>query len=177
MAVLSCDLEATEAEGSHFQGDVRALLALKWWPLIVAFPPCTHTAYNGSQYFREKCADGRQWAGLCIILELLAADAEAVVVEQPRSAFGEVHRPPDVACHPYHFGDGEQKQTLLWCAGRAPLLRATNVVNGRNRRSAKVWSPTAVERRRRRSIIPLGFADALAAQIRPDTLLPHAEAR
>ena len=38
------------------QGDVRELLALKRWEVIVAFPPCTDTAYmySGAQYFTDK---------------------------------------------------------------------------------------------------------------------------
>lgn len=116
VAAISCDLEPTAAPGDHYQGDVRDLLALKRWTIVVGFPPCTDTAYSGSQYFVEKRADGRQWAGLTFILELLTADAEAVVVEQPRSAFGAYHEPPGTACHPYHFGDGEQKETWLWYA-------------------------------------------------------------
>ena len=65
-------------------------------------------------------ADGRQWSGLDFILELLLANADAVLVEQPRSAFADVHRVPDVKCHPYHFGVGERKETWLWRSGRAP---------------------------------------------------------
>ena len=171
VAAISCDILPTESDGPHFEGDVRELLALKRWRIVVAFPPCTHTAYSGGAYFAAKRADGRQLAGIEFIALLLCADADAVIIEQPRSVFGEVYGPPDVSFHPYHFGDGEVKQTWLWCAGSAPVLRPTTISAGRHPRSALVRAPTAAERRRRRSIIPLGLADAIAAQIRPDTLL------
>ena len=103
---ISCDLVPTEAPGPHFTGDVRTLLRLKRWRVVAGFPPCTHTALSGSQYFAQKMADGRQWHGLELILELLFADADAALVEQPRSTFGTTHRPADVKCHPFHFGDG-----------------------------------------------------------------------
>ena len=168
---VSCDLVASETPGPHYVGDVRDLLKLKHWRIVVAFPPCTDTALSGSQYFNEKREDGRQWRGLAFILELLCADADAVLVEQPRSVFAQVHRPPDVTVHPYHFGHGEKKTTCFWRAGRAPLLQPTDEVEGRHPRTAKVKTPSAAERRRRRSIIPLGMAAAIAEQIHPDRLL------
>ena len=184
VAAISCDLEPSDRPGPHYTGEVRDLLRLKRWRVVVAFPPCTDTALSGRRYFSEKAADGRQWQGLELILELLCANADAVLVEQPRSIFAEVHREPDVRCHPYHFGVGERKETWLWLAGRAPHVRPTEVVEGRHPRSAKVWAPTAHERRKRRSTIPWGFARAIAAQVQPSTLVdvprterPLAEAR
>ena len=50
--------------------------------------------------------------------------------------FAEVWAPPDVVCHPYHFGDGEVKQTWFWLAGRAPLLQLTQIADGRHPRTA-----------------------------------------
>ena len=167
---MSCDLEATEADGPHYQGDVRELLGLKRWRIVIAFPPCTDTAFSGSAYFKEKRADGRQWRGLDFILLLLAADADAVLVEQPRSVFGEVFRPPDTALHPYHFGVGEVKQTWFWYAGAMPAIMPTAIADGRYPRSARVRASDPEERRRLRSIIPSGLAEAIAAQMRPCAL-------
>ena len=176
MLAMSCDTEPSERPGVHFSGDVRELLHIKRWAVVLAFPPCTHLAYSGSQHFPRKRLDGSQWEGLCFVLEMLSANADAVVVEQPRSVFGAFHAPPDTACHPYHFGTGEQKETWLWYGGRAPPLRATTVSEGRHPRSARVWAPTAAERSRRRSVTPPGLAEALACQVRPETLLPTARA-
>ena len=171
VAAISCDLEPSATDGPHYQGDVREMLALKRWRIIIAFPPCTDTAYSGSAYFHEKRTDGRQWRGLEFILELLAANADAVLVEQPRSVFGAVHAPPDTACHPYHFGVGEVKQTWFWYAGAAPPLVPTTIAAGRHPRSALVRERDAATRRRLRSQTPLGMADAIAEQIRPSSLL------
>ena len=152
---------------------MRELLGLKRrWRIIIAFPPCTDTAFSGSAYLKEKRADGRQWRGLdLLILLLLAADADAVLVEQPRSVFGEVFRPPDTALHPYHFGVGEVKQTWFWYAGAMPAIVPTAIADGRYPRSARVRASDPEERRRLRSIIPLGLAEAIAAaQMRPCAL-------
>ena len=40
---MSCDMLPTEADGPHYQGDVRDILG-DGWDLMIGHPPCTRLA-------------------------------------------------------------------------------------------------------------------------------------
>ena len=72
-----------------------------------------------------------------------------------------VWRKPDQIIQPWQFGHGETKATCLWLKG-LPLLKATNIVDGREQR---VWRmPPGPERARLRSKTFSGVAHAMAEQ-------------
>jgi hypothetical protein len=70
-------------------------------------------------------------------------------------------RRPDQIIQPWQFGHGETKATCLWLKG-LPLLRATNIVDGREQRIHRM--PPGPHRWKERSKTFPGIAAAMAEQ-------------
>lgn len=156
---MSCDLLPTDVPGPHYQGDVRDVLG-DGWDLMVAHPPCTDLAVSGSRWFASK-GRAKQDAGLDFVRLLMLAPIERICVENPVSVISSRIRPPDQIIQPWQFGHGETKATCLWLRN-LPLLRPTNVVEGREQR---VWKlPPSADRWKIRSETYAGIADAMAEQ-------------
>ena len=157
---LSCDLLPSEVPGPHYQGDVRDVLSAGW-DLMISHPPCTHLAVSGARHFAVKRASGVQAEALDFVRLLLAAPIARIALENPISVISSAVRKPDQIVQPWMFGHGETKATCLWLKG-LPLLRATNVVNGREPRVHHM--PPSPTRWKDRSRTYSGIADAMAAQ-------------
>lgn len=121
----------------HLQQDVTPLLKQHCWDMIIAFPPCTHLAASGSQWFAKKRADGRQREGIEFFCQFLEADCEKIVIENPigiisgdyiKTHFPDLAekynlpRKPNQIIHPWMFGDNYAKSTCLWLKGVEPLI-------------------------------------------------------
>ena len=50
----SCDLLPTEVPGPHYQKDIREVLDMGGWDLMVAHPPCTFLAVSGARWFKSR---------------------------------------------------------------------------------------------------------------------------
>jgi len=154
----SCDLLPTEKPGKHYQGDVFDIIG-EDWDLMVAHPPCTHLAVSGSRWFHLK--EKEQVEALEFVRRLLAAPIPYIALENPVSVISSKIMKPSQVIQPWQFGHGEQKATCLWLKG-LPLLRPTNIVEGREQR---VWKmPPSPDRWKERSRTFKGIADAMAAQ-------------
>ena len=162
---LSCDLLPADRPGAHYQGDVRDVLHYPW-DLMIAHPPCTHTAVSGARHFAEKRMDGRQQSGVSFIMELSRAPIPRIAIENPVSVMSSLWRKPDQIIQPWQFGHGETKATCLWLKGLTPLV-PTNVVEGREARIHKM--PPSADRWKKRSETFSGIAAAMAAQWGGDT--------
>ena len=46
---MSCDMLPTEADGPHYQGDVRDILG-DGWDLMIGHPPCTRLTNSGVRW-------------------------------------------------------------------------------------------------------------------------------
>lgn len=154
----SCDLLPTEIPGQHIQGDVLDILG-DGWDIAIFHPPCTHLAVSGARWFANKQEE--QAAALEFVQRLMAAPIERIAVENPISIISSRIRKPDQIIQPWQFGHGETKATCLWLKG-LPLLRPTNIVNGRFARVHKL--PPSAERWKERSRTYQGIADAMANQ-------------
>ena len=157
---MSCDLLPTDAPGPHYQGDVRDVLHYPW-DLMIAHPPCTHLAVSGARHFEAKRADGRQQAAAAFFLMLARAPIPRIAIENPVCIMSSIWRKPDQTIQPWQFGHGETKATCLWLKN-LPLLRRTNVVEGREPRIHHM-SPSA-DRWKLRSATYPGIAQAMADQ-------------
>jgi hypothetical protein len=124
---MSCDLLPTDSLGPHYEGDVFDIIN-DGWDMMIAFPPCTHLALSGSQWFKEKIADGRQQQGLQFVRDLMNAPIEKIAIENPIGIISTQIRKYDQIIQPYMFGDPFQKSTCLWLKGLQPLI-ATDVVD------------------------------------------------
>jgi len=123
---ISCDLLPTDKPGPHYQGDVMDIIN-KGWDLMVAFPPCTHLALSGAQWFPEKIQDGRQQEAINFVKQLMLAPIDKIAIENPMGVIPNYIRPYDQVIQPYEFGDPYQKTTCLWLKN-LPKLKPTNIV-------------------------------------------------
>ena len=155
---LSCDLLPTDAQGPHYQGDVRDVLH-DGWDLMIAHPPCTHLAVSGARWFKDKQAE--QAEALDFVRLLLDAPVERIALENPISVISSRIRKPDQIIQPWQFGHGETKATCLWLKG-LPKLTPTDIVDGREARVHKL--PPSADRWKIRSTTYKGIADAMAKQ-------------
>ncbi len=159
---MSCDLKPTRKPGPHYQGSSFDVLDYPW-DLMIAHPPCTHTAVSGARHFAEKWMDGRQAAGVSFFFKLWreASHIPSVAFEQPISIISTLFRAPDQIIQPWQFGHGETKATCLWLRGLSPL-RPTEIVDGREARIHNM--PPSEDRAMLRSETYSGIARAMADQ-------------
>ena len=144
----------------HIYQDVRKIIDDKW-DMIIAFPPCTDLSVSGARWFKEKIADGRQQRAIDFFMMFVNCDCEKIAIENPIGIMSTRYRKPDQIIQPWQFGHGETKSTCLWLKG-LPLLKPTNIVEGREQR---IWKlPPSKDRSRLRSKTFKGIAKAMAEQ-------------
>ncbi len=168
---VSCDLLPNELTDNqyHYQGDVRPLLELYKWDLMIAHPPCTHLAVSGARWFKEK--EEEQKEALDFVRTLMEADIPRICIENPVSIISSRIRKPDQIIQPWMFGHEATKTTCLWLKN-LPMLVPTNVVDKGKRhvtksgKSLPEWYnlPPSEDRWKIRSKTFQGIADAMALQ-------------
>ena len=156
---VSCDLLPTESPGPHRQCDVRELLDVPGWDLMIAHPPCTHLAVSGARWFKDKQRE--QAEALDFVRTLLDAPIPRIALENPISVISTRIRKPDQIVQPWQFGHGETKATCLWLKN-LPKLMPTDVVDGREARVHRM--PPGPDRWKKRSMTYAGIAEAMADQ-------------
>lgn len=162
---VSCDLLPSESGGPHIQDDVLDHLD-DGWDLMVAHPPCTYLCNSGVRWLRERTG---RWELMRQAAELFRTLMECQsipirAIENPvmhGHAASIIGRYCDQVIQPWQFGHGEQKATCLWLNG-LPLLKPTNIVDGREQRLHKL--PPSEGRWKLRSTTYQGIADAMAEQ-------------
>ena len=159
----SCDLLPCERgrEWHHIRPIGEVLKVYSGWDLMIAHPPCTHLAVSGARHFAEKQASGVQQDAIDFFMLLAQADVFHICIENPVCIMSSRWRKPDQYVQPWQFGHGETKKTGLWLKN-LPLLKPTNIVDGRDDRIHKM--PPGPNRWRERSRTYQGIADAMAAQ-------------
>jgi len=173
---MSCDLLPTDVPGPHYQGDVFDIIN-DGWDMMIAFPPCTHLALSGAQWFEEKRKDGRQAEALQFVCDLMNAPIEKIAIENPLGIISNHIRKQDQVIQPWMFGDPFQKSTCLWLKNLPPLI-ATDIVekgefkewigkNGKKKRQAtwyaETWGKGDLRWKIRSQTFP-GIAKAMADQ-------------
>ena len=155
----SCDLLPTEGwNNKHYRGDVVKVLNC-YWDMMVAFPPCTHLAVSGARWFKDKQKEQKE--AIEFFMTLTNADIPKIAIENPIGIMSTKWRKPDQIIQPWQFGHGETKATCLWLKN-LPLLKPTNIVDGREARIHKM--PPSKDRGKLRSKTFQGIADAMAEQ-------------
>ena len=155
---MSCDLLPTERPGPHYQGDVFDIIN-DGWDMMIAHPPCTHLAVSGARWFKDKINE--QIDALRFVKIIMNAPILKICVENPVSIISSHIRKPDQIIQPWQFGYGETKATCLWLKN-LPLLKPTNIVEGREARVHKM--PPSKDRWKERSRTYEGIAAAMAEQ-------------
>lgn len=147
-----------------------------WWlpekidyHIVFAFPPCTHLAVSGAQWFKrkglrkltqglevlEKCRDICEWA-----------DAKWML-ENPRGVIKSHWRPANWTFHPWNYAgylddiqiDNTNKETFLWTGGGFVMPTTKNAPEP-HRNDVHEMAPSD-DRGDLRSITPAGFAKAV----------------
>jgi site-specific DNA-cytosine methylase len=110
----SCDIQPNRnINAKHYQCDVFEIINNNW-DAMIAFPPCTHLAVSGSQWFEQKIKDGRQKEGIDFFLKIAKANIKHIAIENPIGIMSKNYMPPSQIIQPYYFGDKAQKTTCLW---------------------------------------------------------------
>jgi site-specific DNA-cytosine methylase len=110
----SCDIQPNRnINAKHYQCDVFEIINDNW-DAMIAFPPCTHLAVSGSQWFEQKIKDGRQKEGINFFLKIAKANIKHIAIENPIGIMSKNYMPPSQIIQPYYFGDKAQKTTCLW---------------------------------------------------------------
>jgi hypothetical protein len=158
----SCDIQ--DCSGGHpewhIKDNVLKYLFPEDWHLVIAFPPCTDLAVSGARWFKEKKGNGSQQRSIDFFMKF-ANYRGAIAIENPIGIMSTIYRKPDQIIQPWQFGHGETKATCLWLNG-LPLLKPTNIVEGREQR---IWKlPPSADRAKLRSKTFEGIAKAMAEQ-------------
>jgi hypothetical protein len=158
---MSCDVLPTDAEGPHYEGDVRDILG-DGWDLMVTHPPCQFLCSSGLHWNKrrpERAALTEE--ALEFVRLLLDAPIPRIALENPIGCISSRIRKPDQIIQPWMFGHGETKATCLWLKG-LPKLQPTNIVDGRKPTIHRL--PPSPDRWKIRSLTYQGIADAMADQ-------------
>lgn len=155
---MSCDLLDTDQQGPHYKGNVLDIIN-NGWDMMIAHPPCTHLAVSGARWFKNKINEQKD--ALEFVKLLLNAPIEKIALENPISIISSKIKKPSQIIQPWQFGHGETKATCLWLKN-LPLLKPTNIVEGREQRIHKM--PPSELRWKLRSTTYQGIANAMAEQ-------------
>jgi hypothetical protein len=159
---MSCDLNYDGAKGlPHYRGDVFDAIKMRKWDLIILHPPCTYTALCGNRWYWNSPLRIEGIDFCRAVFAVACQVCEKVALEQPKTIMQRYIGKRSQVIHPFQFGHGETKETWLWLKN-LPLLKPTNIVEGREHR---IWKMAPSETRQRdRSITYPGIARAMAEQ-------------
>lgn len=143
----SCDLLPNEHDRDHhYWCDVRKVLDVKAWDLMIAHPPCTYLSSSGLHWNKRR--EGRTQKteeALEFVRLLLDAPIPMIALENPMGCISTRIRPYDQVLQPYEFGEDASKQTCLWLKGLSPLKPGSRVQgrwvwNAKRRSYVERWS-------------------------------------
>lgn len=164
---LSCDLLDTEIPGNHYKGDCFDINDL--FDIQICHPPCTYLANSGVRwlYNPDGSINHNRWDKMvegALFFKRFLELPGMIAVENPimhKHALAIIGVKPTQIIQPWMFGHGESKATCLWLKN-LPLLKPTNIVEGREQR---IWKlPPGKDRWKERSRTYSGIADAMAEQ-------------
>ena len=179
----SCDvLPSDDQTNRHIQDDVRNVLAMEEWDmLMVAHPPCTRLCNSGVRWLHKAPPNKtleQIWAeldeGAKLFSDLWNADIPKICIENPvmhKYAKERIENFEKQAqsFQPYEFGhdenswDNQKKRICLWLKN-LPLLEKTGTLDGSTARSDVHNAPPSEDRWKFRSKFFPGIAQAMADQ-------------
>jgi hypothetical protein len=171
----SCDLEPSETEGKHYQGNVLDILGQDW-DLLIAHPPCTYLCSSGLHWnykYPERDALTEEAIQFAHLFIESSSHIPKRAIENPIGCLSTRIRKPDQIIQPYQFGHDASKKTCLWLVD-LPKLVPTSYVEPRVVNNLKRWAnqtdsgqnklaPSA-SRWKERSRTYEGIAEAMADQ-------------
>ena len=179
----SCDiLPADDQTNRHIQDDIRNVLKMEAWDLLmVAHPPCTRLCNSGVRWL-HKAPPGKtvqeMWEeldeGAALFSDLWNADIPRIAIENPimhkhAKARIENFEPFAQSVQPYEFADSVEaednvsKRTCLWLKNLPLLQKTSNLTRETARHDIHLASP-GPDRWKFRSKFHKGLAQAMAEQ-------------
>jgi len=179
----SCDiLPADDQTNRHIQDDVRNVLKMEAWDLLmVAHPPCTRLCNSGVRWL-HKAPPGKtveeMWKqldeGAALFSDLWNADVPRIAIENPvmhkhAKARIENFEPFTQSVQPYEFAesveadDNVTKRTCLWLKNLPKLVKTGSLTRETARSDIHHASP-GPDRWKVRSKFHVGLAKAMANQ-------------
>ena len=164
---LSVDLEPSQSEGPHHQGDLEQFLfrAQGAYDVVICFPPCTFlSAASPLNWSPPPARLSQQQDALNFALLLLNTRARiGVCVENPLGLLNRYVKASQII-NPYLFGHPIRKRTCLWLRGLPPLT-PTKVVRWDAEASRKWFAQGGRKGRgQHRARTFQGVAEAMAEQ-------------
>ena len=181
--VWSCDiLPADDQTNRHIQDDVRNVLKMEAWDLLmVAHPPCTRLCNSGVRWL-HKAPPGKtieeMWQeldeGTALFSDLWNADVPRIAIENPvmhkyAKARIQNFEPFTQSVQPYEFAesveaeDNVTKRTCLWLKNLPKLVKTGSLKKETARDDIHKASP-GPDRWKVRSKFHKGLAEAMANQ-------------
>ena len=179
----SCDiLPADDQTNRHIQDDIRNVLKMEAWDLLmVAHPPCTRLCNSGVRWL-HKAPPGKtvqeMWEeldeGAALFSDLWNADVPRIAIENPimhkhAKARIENFEPFAQSVQPYEFADSVEaednvsKRTCLWLKN-LPLLQKTSELTRETARHDIHLASPGPDRWKFRNKFHKGLARAMAEQ-------------
>ena len=179
----SCDiLPADDQTNRHIQDDIRNVLEMEAWDLLmVAHPPCTRLCNSGVRWL-HKAPPGKtvqeMWEeldeGAALFSDLWNASVPRIAIENPimhkhAKARIENFEPFAQSVQPYEFADSVEaednvsKRTCLWLKNLPLLQKTSNLTRETARHDIHLASP-GPDRWKFRSKFHKGLARAMADQ-------------
>ena len=179
----SCDiLPADDQTNRHIQDDIRNVLKMEAWDLLmVAHPPCTRLCNSGVRWL-HKAPPGKtvqeMWEeldeGAALFSDLWNADIPRIAIENPimhkhAKARIENFEPFAQSVQPYEFADSVaaednvSKRTCLWLKNLPLLQKTSDLTRETARHDIHLASP-GPDRWKFRSKFHKGLAQAMAEQ-------------
>ena len=179
----SCDiLPADDQTNRHIQDDVRNVLKMEAWDLLmVAHPPCTRLCNSGVRWLHvppQGKTKEEMWEdldeGAALFSDLWNADVPRIAIENPimhKHAKARIHNfePFTQSVQPYEFAesveseDNVSKRTCLWLKNLPSLVKTGSLTKETARHDIHNASP-GPDRWKIRSKFHKGLADAMANQ-------------
>ena len=192
----SCDILPADDDhplhNRHIQGDVREVLKMDNWDLLmVAHPPCTRLCNSGVRWLHKAPPNKTledMWAdldeGAALFRDLMNADVPMICIENPvmhkyakERIWGEGWEKLSkddgsfiqTSVQPYEFAesidaeDNVTKRTCLWLKGLPPLQKTSDLTRETARDDIHKAAPSA-DRWKIRSKFHVGIAKAMADQ-------------
>ena len=118
---LSIDLRPSLVPGIHACLDARAVLPLRAWRRLYAFPPCTHQVLSDTTGRVAKELDGRMFWGIMLVIWLWCLAVEMLRIEQPATRIPHYSIPPSQQLRTSMLGDALDKAVIFYTRGLLPL--------------------------------------------------------
>ncbi len=161
----SCDILPTRGNPDwHYQDDIKKVIPLKQWDLIILHPDCSAMAVSGNRWYgrnmpkHQRRLDAIAWT--LDLWNLAKKHTPRLALENPVSVIfsflDNVHY-----LQPWQHGHGETKKTGFACFN-LPALVPSHIVPGREH---KIWNMAPSRNRKRdRSQTYQGVAEAIVSQ-------------